>query len=182
MNLILLTGSFHSASRTQRLARAMVALLPGHRCVIPDLAALPFYCEDLNRDRPAVVREFIELVTDSDAIVCVTPEYNHSIPAVLKNAIDWASRPAFASPLKGRPATVVTQAEGPVGGARAQAHVKLVLDATLALVFPSHEMMIAGVDNVLDAGGEVVDAAVRRRLQRHLDTFVAFAERHRERS
>lgn len=176
MNLLLLSGSFHSQSRTLLLARAIQQLLPGHDWGLPSLTDLPYFCEDLNRDKPEVVSRFLAQVAACDGIVFVSPEYNHSLPAVVKNAIDWASRPAFASPLKGKPVTFVTQADSAVGGARAQAHFKLVLDATLSRLHPAHEMMVTGIGNVFDDQGRLADAGVQRRLERHLADFLAFAE------
>lgn len=176
MNILLLSGSFHSRSRSLMLLRAVEALLPGHSCEAPHLPDLPYFCEDLNQDRPQVVLDFLAQVSRCDGIVFVSPEYNHSLPAVVKNAIDWASRPAFASPLKGKPVTFITQANSAVGGARAQAHFKLVLDATLSRLHPAHEMMVTGIGNVFDEKGGLADATLQRRLQRHLDDFLAFAE------
>lgn len=177
MHILLLSGSFHSRSRTLALIEAIRHFLPAHTCEVPALDQLPFFSEDLNQHKPGIVQTFLAQVDSSDAIICVTPEYNHSIPAVLKNAIDWASRPAFASPLKGKPVTIVTQADSPVGGARVQAHLKLVLDSTLALNHTAHEMLIGGVKTIFDAQFKLVDATVQRRLQRHLEDFLVFARR-----
>ena len=174
MNILCLSGSFHSRSRSLAVIDALAALLGGHSVQVPRLGTLPFYCEDLDRDKPPVVQLFLQMVSEADAIICVTPEYNHSIPAVLKNALDWASRPAFQSPLKGKPVTFITQAPSPVGGARAQAHLKLVLDSTLSRIHPAHEMMLAGIERMLDAEGRLVDEQALRRLQRHLEDFLGF--------
>lgn len=174
INLLVLSGSFHSQSKSMALAHVIGELLPQCGCSIPAIEQLPFYSEDLNRDKPEGVREFLEQVAHCDGIVFVTPEYNHSIPAVLKNAIDWASRPAFASPLKGKPVTIVTQSANLVGGARAQAHLKLVLDATLSLIHPYHEMLIVEADKIFQAGSWELDPAVRTRLLRHIEDFLRF--------
>lgn len=178
MNLLLLSGSFHRKSITLALLKFVATQLPDHTCSIPALDRLPFYSEDLaGPNRPQVVLDFLQQVMAADAIICCTPEYNHSIPAVLKNAIDWASRPAFKSPLKDKPVTIITQAGSPVGGARAQAHLKLVLDSTLSRIHPSHEMMVADVTQKLDADGNLSDHKTQERLQRHLQDFLAFASR-----
>lgn len=176
MHILLLSGSFHSKSKTLALIAAIKSLLPEHLGEMPQLDQLPFFSEDLNQHKPEMVQAFLAQVSSCDAIICVTPEYNHSIPAVLKNAIDWASRPAFASPLKGKPVTIVTQADSPVGGARAQAHLKLVLDSTLSRIHPSHEMMISDVKAVFNDELKLVDETVKRRLKRHLDDFITFAQ------
>jgi len=176
MKILVLSGSFHSRSKSLLLAAFVKNYLSEHECELPRLEALPFYCEDLDRDKPENVAAFVQAVASSDALICITPEYNHSIPAVLKNALDWASRPAFQSPLKDKPVTIISQAEGPVGGARVQAHLKLVLDATLTSIFPAHEMMLTAVSKILSDSGEIRDADTKRRMQRHLDAFVAFSQ------
>jgi len=174
LELLLLSGSFHSRSRSLAILRAIQEALPQCRCEIPALERLPFFSEDLNQERPEVVTHFVEQVTRCAGIVCVTPEYNHSIPAVLKNALDWASRPAFASPLKGKPITIITQSANSVGGARAQAHLKLVLDATLSRIHPYHEMLITEVDKLCAEGCLVLDPLMQKRLMRHIEDFLGF--------
>ena len=177
MKFLLLSGSFHSQSRSLSILRAVEELLPGHTTVLPRLDILPYYNDDLTHEQPTSVNALVAQVIEADAIICCTPEYNHSIPAVLKNAIDWSSRPAFNSPLKGKPVTIITQAVSPVGGARAQAHLKLVFDSTLSDMHMSHEMMITGVNVALDAEGRLTDPRIRERLQLHLLDFVSFVAR-----
>ena len=176
MQILILSGSFHSNSKSLRIASFVRDHLSEHQCEIPSLDLLPFYSEDLNIDKPKFVLEYLSSVEKCHGIVCITPEYNHSIPAVLKNAIDWASRPAFSSPLKGKPVTIISQAEGPVGGARVQAHLKLVFDSTLSVIFPSHEMMLTNVSKVINENSEITDHDTKRRVLRHMNEFSAFAK------
>ncbi|MEZ5529633.1 MAG: NADPH-dependent FMN reductase [Porticoccaceae bacterium] len=177
MKIMLLSGSFRKHSYSLALLRAVAELLEEHRCELPDLDQLPLYNEDRSGDhRPEVVRQFQQQVEDCDAIVVCSPEYNHSIPAVLKNAIDWASRPAFHSPLKDKPVTIITQASSLVGGARAQAHLKLVFDATLSRIHPSHEMMIPDVKAKFDEHWQLVDDHTIKRLDSHLEDFMGFVD------
>lgn len=174
MKFLLLSGSFHSKSRSLAVLNLVETCLAGHVCEVPRIDALPFYCEDRNRNKPAVIVDFLSSVENSDGLIICTPEYNHSLPAVLKNAIDWASRPAFTSPLKDKPVSIITQAVSAVGGARAQAHLKLVLDSTLSDIQKSHEMMITGIDKRVDENMQISDETVRRRIERHLADFVTF--------
>ena len=175
MNFLLLSGSFHRRSYSQALLRFVAEQLPEHQHVSPNLLQLPFYSEDLaGEQRPLVVLDFLKQVSAADALIICSPEYNHSIPAVLKNAIDWASRPAFKSPLKDKPATFITQANSPVGGARAQAHLKLVFDSTLSRIHMCHEMMIAGVEQKFDEHLRLTDEPSRARINRHLADFIQF--------
>jgi chromate reductase len=179
MKLILLSGSFHSKSRSCAILNAVQAYFPEHEYSFPKLDAMPFYCEDLAKNKPENIQHFIHEIESADGLVICTPEYNHSIPAVLKNAIDWASRPAFNSVLKNKPVTIITQANSPVGGARAQAHIKLVFDSTLSSIHPVHEMMITGVDKAIDSQLKIVDQKVKQRLKRHMAHFVEFIEGQR---
>lgn len=174
MKILLLSGSFHSKSKSISILDAIKGYAPEHDYEIPRLDELPFYSEDLSADKPDSVLKLLEQVKVCNGIVVSTPEYNHSIPGVLKNAIDWISRPAFDSVLKDKPITIITQANSPVGGARAQAHIKLIFDSTLSVIYPSHEMMITGIDKAIDTHGSISDVSVRNRLERHFSGFVQF--------
>ncbi|TCS39763.1 NADPH-dependent FMN reductase [Reinekea marinisedimentorum] len=174
MRFICFSGSFHSKSKSIAILECIKDMFAEHEFEILPLASLPFFSNELNEERPASVQFFMSRVEDADGIICCTPEYNHSVPAVLKNAIDWASRPAFNSPLKGKPVSIITQAMSPVGGARAQEHLKLIFDSTLARNHICHEMMITDVNNIFDEHMHIVDAKVNERLQRHVSSFVEF--------
>ena len=175
MNFLLLSGSFHRASASQALLRFVAEQLPEHHCQTPNLLELPFYCQDLDgTTKPPAVAFLLEQINWANALIVCTPEYNHSIPAVLKNAIDWASRPAFKSPLKDKPVTFITQANSPVGGARAQAHLKLVFDSTLSRIHSCHEMMIAGIEQKLDQHLCLTDERSQVRIRHHLQDFIRF--------
>ena len=175
MKFLLLSGSFRKNSYSLALLDVVSELLIAHQTERPQLDILPFYSDDIDINDTAM-STLIAYIEDVDGIIVCTPEYNHSIPAVLKNAIDWASRPAFNSCLKDKPVTFITQASSPVGGARAQAHLKLVFDACLSKLHNCHEMMIAGIDKKFDADMQLNDEQTRQRLQRHLDGFIQFIE------
>jgi chromate reductase len=156
--------------------RSLESHYAGHQLATLRLDELPFYSEDLDRQKPARVREFLAEIGAADGLLICTPEYNHSIPGVLKNAIDWASRPAFPSPLQGKPVAIITQAVSAVGGARAQAHLKLVLDSTLSDIQRSHEMLVSDIDKLLDADLQISDERTLARLARHSADFIAFVQ------
>lgn len=178
MNLLLLSGSFHSQSKSLAILKSVEHLLSGHTTDTPKLDTLPFFNEDLNNNKPASIVGLMDSIEQADGVIICTPEYNHSIPAVLKNALDWASRPAFNSCLKDKPVTIITQADSPVGGARAQAHVKLIMDAILSDIHVSHEMMISPVSKVV-TNGIVTDEKTLARLERHTSDFLRFIEKRR---
>ena len=176
MKFLLFSGSFHSKSRSLAILKGIEEFFDGHIIETPNLNNLPFYSEDLNKEKPEAIHSFLSQIESADGILFCTPEYNHSIPAVLKNAIDWASRPAFNSPLKDMPVSIITQAVSPTGGARAQAHLKLVLDSTLSNMHMCHEMMITHVDEIFDQNMNISDHKTFSRLERHSRNFIQFAQ------
>lgn len=134
VRLLAISGSLRAASHCTAVLRHVGTMLPPG--VIQQLVTLnqvPPYDGDLDgATPPAAVAQLKDAIANADGLVICSPEYNYGIPGVLKNAIDWASRPAFASPLKGKPALVITASPGALGGVRAQAQVRDALAATLA--------------------------------------------------
>jgi chromate reductase len=118
-----------------------------------ELDDIPLYNADLDTDelRPHEVRRLKDGITAAEALLMTTPEYNHSVPGVLQNAIDWASRPALKSPLVGKPVAIAGASPSAVGTARAQQQLKLVLMSTLALVLPHPGVLIAQAHEKFDA-------------------------------
>jgi chromate reductase len=120
-----IAGSLRQGSYNRALLRAAVGLAPEDaRLEICDLEGIPPFNADLEPNMPAAAKEFKAKVKAADAILFVTPEYNYSIPGVLKNAIDWASRPSGDSAWAGKPAAVMSVSTGMLGGARAQYHLR----------------------------------------------------------
>ncbi len=156
-HLLMICGSLRKASSSRALAEALAERLPaGVTAEHADIASLPHYNADITDD--AAVARLIAQVDAADGVLFVTPEYNYSIPGVLKNAIDWASRPAYASVFKNKPALVISVSGGALGGVRAQAHLKYVLNGMLAAVHPCQEVVIAQA-NAKVAEGRFTDAA-----------------------
>ena len=149
--LLIIPGSLRSASSSRAVAHALVDRLADRAsCTIADIGRLPHYNADLTHDPN--VAEFIAQIDGTDGLIFVTPEYNYSIPGVLKNAIDWASRPAFNSVFVNKPCFVVTVSGGALGGVRAQAHLKYVLGGMLARLHPGKEVIIAQSNAKLQDG------------------------------
>jgi chromate reductase, NAD(P)H dehydrogenase (quinone) len=170
-DLLFVPGSLRAASSSRATLRALVNRLEADvTCHIADPGGLPHYNADVTDN--AEVKAFIGQVSDADGLVFVTPEYNYSIPGLLKNAIDWASRPAYASVFKDKRCFIVTTSGGALGGVRAQAHLKYVLNGMLASVFVGKEIVIPMAnDKVSD--GLLVDAAVLDFAEEQLRAFVA---------
>jgi chromate reductase len=140
--LLFFTGSLRAAASSTALAKALIGRLPaGTTAQVADIASLPHYNAD--HDGGASVAALNAQIAASDGVVFVTPEYNFSIPGVLKNALDWASRPAYRSVFKGKRCFVISVSGGALGGVRAQAHLKYILNGMLAEVFVWQEVVVA---------------------------------------
>lgn len=170
-DLLFVPGSLRAASSSRATLRSLVKRLESDvTCHVADPGGLPHYNADVT-DNPDV-KTFIDQVSRADGIVFVTPEYNYSVPGLLKNAIDWASRPAYASVFKDKRCFVVTTSGGALGGVRAQAHLKYVLNGMLAKVFVGKEIVIPMAnDKVSD--GLLADAAVLDFAEEQLRAFIA---------
>src|SRR3954451_2360468 len=134
-----LIGSLRRGSYNRRLMQSARELAPaGMRIEIAELGDIPFYNADFDTAsaRPEPVERLKRQVDGADAVLISTPEYNHSVPGVLQNAIDWISRPAMRSPLVGKPVAIMGASPGALGAARAQQQLKLVLMSTLAQLLP----------------------------------------------
>jgi chromate reductase len=137
---------------------------------VADPGALPHYNADI-ADDPSVAA-FLAEVRAADGVVFVTPEYNYSVPGVLKNAIDWASRPAYESVFRGKPCFIVTTSGGAMGGVRAQGHLKQILNAMLAEVFPCKEILVP-MANQKVVDGRLADEDILRFADENLTAFLA---------
>lgn len=174
-----ISGSLRAASYNTQLLQTANQLLPDDtRLQLFSLANVEFYNEDLDQaDKPSGAAALITAIDAADAVLFASPEYNHSMPGVLKNAIDWASRPAFQSPLKDKPCGILTAAMSPVGGARAQADLHNVLTSTLSLPVPSVDYLLPMAQDKFSAEGVLNDEPAKRRLQRYLQALVAWTQR-----
>jgi chromate reductase len=149
-----IAGSVRAASSSRIVLEGMASLLPvGTDYASINIAALPHYNEDLDKgEGPEAVAAARARVTESDALLIVTPEFNHSLPGVLKNTIDWLSRPAFKSCLIGKPVLFATFSPGALGGVRAQAAMRDVLSATLCRLPPLKELVVTHVAEKITDG------------------------------
>ena len=122
-----------------------------------DLRAIPLYDQDFEGEkRPEPVKTLLSAIAECDGLVLCAPEFNHSIPGVLKNALDWASRPAFTSVMAHKPVAIMATSHGPLGGARCLEHMRAALDSMLSRVVLAREVMItSSADKIRD--GRLVD-------------------------
>lgn len=172
-----ISGSLRAASTNTALLRACQGLMPeGAELVLLEYGDLPLYNGDLETEGPPpAVARVRQAIRDADALLFATPEYNHSISGVLKNLIDWASRPAFQSSLVGTPSGMLSAAPGAVGGARAQQHLKPILLSGMVPIFPGPEVVVNHVGDKLE-GDVVTHEATAAFLTKYLADFVAWTK------
>jgi chromate reductase len=166
MRILAISGSLRRDSHNTRLLRAAAQMLPpGAELELFDgLAAVPPYNEDDDVEpAPEAVQRLRDAIADSDALLIATPEYNASIPGVLKNAIDWASRPFPDNVLRGKPVAVMGTSTGLFGAVWAQAELRKVLRHTGAEVLDA-EFPVGLADQAFTPAGELADPELQRRL------------------
>ena len=165
-----LSGSLRAASSSTALLRTLAARLSDRiDFAIGDIGALPHY--DADQDGGPATAALIAQIRAAQGVLFVTPEYNYSIPGVLKNAIDWASRPAYRSVFAGKPCFVISVSGGALGGVRAQAHLKYILDGMLADVFPYQEVVVPHANSKVTEG-EFTDEGTLGFALTGIDSFV----------
>lgn len=177
--ILTICGSLRSGSYNAALARALPALAPeGLRIVAsPGLDEIPSYNADVQAAGfPAPVTALGEAVRQADGVIFVTPEYNYSVPGVLKNAIDWLSR-LQPAPFAGKPVAIQSASMSVLGGVRAQYHLRQVLVFLDALVLNKPEIMVASAQAKFSAEGELTDAATRDFVKAQLAAFAGFVDR-----
>jgi len=179
LRILGIAGSLRPGSYNRALLRAAQELAPeGMSIVTFDLDAIPPYNADVEAQGfPAPVVTFKKAIAEADALLIATPEYNHSIPGVLKNALDWASRPPGKSPLDGKPAAIMGASTGAIGTARAQQHLRLVCSYVNLLVMNLPEVLVARAQDKIDANGRLTDEATRQFVAKFLQAFAQWVAR-----
>ena len=156
--LLGMSGSLRSGSYSNAVLETLRETFEGRADLrIYDLQPIPAYNQDFEGEkRPAPVKALLGAIAESDGLVLCAPEFNHSIPGVLKNALDWASRPAFTSVMAYKPVAIMATSRGPLGGARCLEHMRVALDSMLARVALAREVTItASAEKIRD--GRLVD-------------------------
>jgi chromate reductase len=172
MRILGIAGSLRRGSYNRLLLRAAAERFP--RVEVYDaLASIPLFNEDIENEPIASVTALRERVETADGILIATPEYNWSIPGVLKNAIDWLSRPPRE--VLARKKVAIIGASGGTWGTRlAQAALRQTLTATEAIVMPAPALFVARAENIFDAGGRLIDPRVSEQLDAVLAAFAAW--------
>ena len=174
-----LVGSLATASINRLLAKALVRLAPQHL----DMAEIPFrdlpiYSYDYDADYPTPAREFKKAIAAVDAVLFVTPEYNRSMPGVLKNAIDVGSRPSGKSVWAGKPAAIVSVSPGAIGGFGANHNVRQSIVFLNMPAMPVPETYIGGAANLFGPDGSITVDNTRELMTRFLAAFAQWIGRN----
>jgi chromate reductase, NAD(P)H dehydrogenase (quinone) len=175
-----IAGSLRKASYNRAALRAAQQLAPETcRIEIFELDGIPPFNQDEEVNPPSKVVALKQAIRAADAILIATPEYNYSVPGVLKNAIDWASRPYGDSAWDGKPVAVMGAAGGPLGSARAQYHLRQTF--IFLNMFPVNrpEVMIGTAQEKFDAQGNLTNETSRRLIRQLLESLVAWTLRLR---
>ena len=172
-------GSLRRASYNRGLIRAAADVAPaGITIDVFDLHDLPFYNQDVeDAGEPAAVVAFKAAIAQAEALLFATPEYSHGVPGVLKNAIDWASRPRVSSPLRDKAVAVMGASPGRGSTARAQAQLRDAFVFTGACVMPLPEVLVGSAGERFDRAGNLTDPAVRASLGERIEAVRAWTVR-----
>ncbi|MFZ1747826.1 MAG: NAD(P)H-dependent oxidoreductase [Nitrospirales bacterium] len=173
VSILGIAGSLRKASYNRAALRAAVKLVPqGSALDIFDLEGIPLFNADQERAFPLRAKELKATVSAADAILIVTPEYNYSVPGVLKNAIDWASRPYGDSAWDGKPVGIMGATPGMVGTARAQYHLRQIFVFLNMFPLNQPEVMIGQCEEKFDEDGELTDSHTSEKIAELLKALV----------
>jgi len=163
LTILGIAGSLRRASYNRGLVRAAVEVAPtGITMEIFELGSIPLFNQDVeDAGEPESVAAFKAAIARADALLVATPEYNHGVPGVLKNALDWASRPRIASPLRDKSVAVMGASPGRGSTARAQAQLRDAFVFSGACVMPLPELLVGGAASHFDGDGNVTDPQLR---------------------
>jgi chromate reductase len=179
-NIAVLVGSLRKESLNRKLAHTLIELAPeALKCEIIEIGALQLYNQDLEKSPPAEWIAFRDRVRPVDAVLFVTPEYNRSVPSVLKNAIDVGSRPYGKSVYTKKPAAIASSSTGPMGAFGANHHLRQSLVFLDMPAMQQPEVYVGGIDKLYDASGKLTSDSLRELLSKFMKSYAAWVELHR---
>jgi chromate reductase, NAD(P)H dehydrogenase (quinone) len=174
-------GSLRKDSYNKSLLRSAAQLLPSNTTLeIFDLSDIPPFNQDLETNMPPKVKEFKTKIRESDALLIATPEYNYSVPGVLKNAIDYASRPYGDNPFDDKPVAIMSASVGMLGGARAQYHLRQMFVFLNMHPINVPEVIVTFASDKFDSEGNLLDEDTKRFLTQLLQNLSNWTRRLRE--
>ena len=177
LNVMGISGSLRKGSFNTAVLRAAIELAPAGMTIVQhDIRDIPLYDDDVRaKGQPESVQRFRDAIAKADALLVVTPEYNYSLPGVLKNAIDWASRPP-QQPFAGKPAALMGASGGMSGTMRAQYHFRQVAVFLDLHVLNKPEVFVRNAGSLIDAEGKLTDEATRKVIADQLVALAAWTK------
>jgi chromate reductase, NAD(P)H dehydrogenase (quinone) len=181
LNILGFAGSLRKGSYNKSLLRSASQLIPPETSLeIFDLSDIPPYNQDLDNNLPSKVKEFKAKIRESDALLIATPEYNYSVPGVLKNAIDYASRPYGDNPFDDKPVAIMSASVGMIGGARAQYHLRQMFVFLNMHPVNVPEVIVTFASDKFDSEGNLLDDNTKKFLTQLLQNLSNWTRRLRD--
>ena len=178
-NIVVIVGSLRKESFSLKIANTLAKLAPASlKLDVVTPHGISFFNQDLEAAPPADWLAFREKIQKSDGVIFVTPEYNRSIPGVLKNAIDVGSRPYGKSSFLGKPIGIVSNSPGPLGGVNAAKSLQNILPGISGSIMGQPEIYLNNIGDAFDDKGELIKESVKPVLKQYIDAYAAFVERH----
>jgi chromate reductase len=177
--IVTIVGSLRKESFSLKIANALAKLAPASlKLDVTTLEGISFFNQDLEAAPPADWLVLREKLQKSSGVLFVTPEYNRSIPGVLKNAIDVASRPYGKSSFLGKPIGIVSNSPGVLGGVSAAMNLKQLLPGITGPIMGQPEIYLIGCGDAFDAEGNLTKEPMQKVMQQYIDAYAAWVEKH----
>jgi chromate reductase len=178
-HVVVIVGSLRKESFSLKIANALAKLAPETlKLDVTTLHGISFFNQDLEAAPPADWLAFREKLQKSNGVLFVTPEYNRSIPGVLKNAIDVGSRPYGKSSFLEKPIGIISNSPGPLGGVNAAKHLQNIMPGIAGSIMGQPEIYLNAVGDAFDDKGNLTKESLQKVLQQYIDAFAAFVEKH----
>lgn len=180
-NVSVIIGSLRKDSFNKKLAHAVDQLNhPQLQLSFAKIDDIPLYNQDLDNDLPAAVVRLKQEISSADAVLFVTPEYNRSVPGVLKNIIDWGTRPYGKNCWAAKPIGMIGTSPGSVGTAIAQSHLRSIMVSIGGIVLGLPEVYLTYKDGLIDDAHHITVESTQKVLQAYLDRFTQWIEMHKK--
>jgi chromate reductase len=177
-SVVVLVGSLRKESFSLKIANALAKLAPDTlKLNVVTLHDISFFNQDLEANPPADWLAFRDKLQKSNGVLFITPEYNRSIPGVLKNAIDVGSRPYGKSSFLGKPIGIISNSPGPLGGVSAAKHLQNILPGISGPIMGQPEIYLNAVGDAFDDKGQCTKESLQKVLQQYVDAFAAFVDK-----
>lgn len=175
LRIIGICGSLRKKSINRILLETVKEYIPGNiQFEIVEIGDLPFFNQDSEANPPREVVQFRDVIQNADAIIIATPEYNYSMSAVLKNAIEWGSRPYGSAVLNGKPVAIMGASTGMIGTARAQNHLRQICVQVNMHPLNKPEILVTFANDKIDQNGKIIDLHTKEKIKELVDSLVVW--------